>query len=357
MHCVIMAGGSGTRFWPKSRDKKSKQFLKIMSNQSLIQATLKRFHAFIPWDHIHIVSRENQKDELERNLYQVPKENIIYEPIGKNTAPCIGLAALTVEQKDRDGVMIVSPADHLIRNKERFRKTILAAVDLAKKNDSLVTVGIKPTRPSTGYGYIQIDNPIQSSNKNIQSFSVKTFAEKPNLATAQRFLESGDFYWNSGIFVFRVSVLLKAIDKYLPELSESLKEIKKHQDKSSYNDVLERVYHRIRDISIDYGIMEKVDNVLLVKGDFTWNDLGSWEQVYDLSQKDKDGNAVTGDALILETSNSYIHSSHGVIAVLGLDNVIIVQENGATLVCSRDKVEEIKSIVEKLKRSNFKKYA
>lgn len=356
MYCIIMAGGSGTRFWPRSRDKKSKQFLRLQGNQSLIQSTLKRFHTFIPWDQMFIVSKSSQKEELLQHIFKVPQENILYEPIGKNTAPCIGLAALAVEQKDKDGVIIVSPADHLIKNRIRFRDTIRTAIELAKNYNSLVTVGIQPTRPSTGYGYIQVDKSLPSG-KDSQTYTVKTFAEKPNLATAERFIESGDFYWNSGIFVFRVSVFLKSVAKYLPELYDSLKEIRKVRSKPNYEEILQRVYQQIRSISIDYGIMEKASNVLMVKGNFTWDDLGSWEQIYDLSTKDKEGNAVTGDALILDTSNSYIYSSQGVVAVVGLDNVIVVQDGSRTLVCSRDKVEDVRHIVEKLKRGKFKKYA
>ena len=355
MYCVIMAGGSGTRFWPLSREGKAKQFLPILGKKSLLQSTLVRFSSFIAWEDVYVVAKKSQKRELEKHILKVPHENVIFEPVGKNTAPCIGLAALFIQQRAPDGIMVVSPADHLIRKDANFQKTIMAAVQLAEEREGLVTIGISPDRPSTGYGYIQIDGEVGPIGR-VKTYAIKTFAEKPNLATAQRFLKSGDFFWNSGIFVFRVSTILKAIEDLLPDLYDGLMEIRRFLDKPSYEEVLQKIYQQIRGISIDYGVMEKAGNVYLVRGDFTWSDLGSWEQVYKLSPKDKDGNVTAGDTILLDSKSSYVYSSKGVVAVLGLEDVVVVQEKDATLICKREKVEEVRQVVDRLKRKKLLKY-
>jgi mannose-1-phosphate guanylyltransferase len=355
MYCVIMAGGSGTRFWPRSREDRSKQFLTILGKKSLIQSTVMRFQSIVPWEDIYIVAKKSQKTELEKHILEVPRENILFEPIGKNTAPCIGLAALTIQERDSNGIMIVSPADHLIQKEVGFRRAILTAAKLAGEREGLVTIGITPEHPSTGYGYIQIDERVRIAGR-VKAYSIKTFAEKPNLATAQRFLKSGDFFWNSGIFIFRVSVFLKVLEEFLPELHDGLMEIRRFINKPKYEEVLQKVYQQIRSISIDYGVMEKAKNVYLVKGDFTWNDLGSWEQVFKLSPKDKNGNTISGNAVLIDTKNSYVNISKGVFAVIGLEDVVVVQNGGATLVCKRDMVEEVKEVVDRLKRKKLHKY-
>ncbi len=355
MYCVIMAGGSGTRFWPRSREGKSKQFLPILSKKSLIQSTLERFRSIVPWDNIYVVAKKSQQDEIETHASKVPSENIIYEPVGKNTAPCIGLAAIFIQKKDPDGIMVVSPADHLIKQKSCFNKTILSAVQLAKQKNGLVTIGIPPDRPATGYGYVQIDGKVGSID-DLTAFKVKTFAEKPNLATAERFLDSGDFLWNSGLFIFKVSVFLKALKGCLPDLYHGLMKIKRVIGKPQYENRLIEIYQQFENISIDYGVMEKIKNVYLIEGEFFWNDLGNWEQVYRLSMKDKNGNIVSGDVILLDTKNSYISAAKGVVAVIGCEDVVVVQEKGATLVCKRDHVEQVKRVVHSLKRKKLHKY-
>ncbi len=355
MFSVIMAGGSGTRFWPHSREDKSKQFLSILDKRSLIQNTVQRFQKFVPKEAIYIVTKATQEEELKRQALEVPDGNIIYEPVGRNTAPCIGLAAVTIQKRHGDGVLIVSPADHLIQKETVFRRTILAAVNLAEKENGLVTIGITPDKPSTGYGYIQIDAKV-STDAHMSAYKIKTFAEKPNLATAERFLKSGDFLWNSGIFVFRTSAFLQNVQTLLPDLYDGLMEIKKAIDSPNEKTVLDRVYHQIRGISMDYGIMEKATNVFVVRGTFLWNDLGGWEQVYKLSSKDKNGNAISGDVVTIDTKNAYISSSRGVIAVLGLEDIIVVEKGGAILICKRDHAEDVKQVVERLKRKKLNKY-
>jgi len=350
-----MAGGTGTRFWPRSRIDRSKQFLTVQGKRSLIQSTVDRVNTFASGEHLYIVSKRDQQDALEAQITEIPKKNFLFEPEGKNTAPCIGLAAMHVHRRNADGIIVVLPSDHLIGDKAKFKKTILAGVQLAKEKDGLVTIGIKPDRPATGYGYIQKGESVETHFK-IPAFQVKTFAEKPNEATARRFLESGDFLWNSGMFIFRVSTFLKAMEEYLPETYDSLLDVRKAIGKSDYQSVLQKAYRQIRSISIDYGIMEKASNVFLLEGDFDWSDLGSWEQVHRISHKDDEGNAFTGPVVAQDVKNSYVYAEKGVIALSGVDDLVVVQDGDAILICKRDKSEEVKQLVDKLKKKKYQKF-
>ncbi len=350
-----MAGGSGTRFWPKSRQDKSKQFLTIHGRRSLIKSTVDRIAGFASGEHLYIVSQQSQREELEKHISGIPKKNFIYEPEGKNTAPCLGLTALHIQKRNAEGVMIVLPADHLIKDKRAFKKTITAGVKIARKYDSLVTIGIKPNRPATGYGYIQRDREVEEVS-GTKCFTVKTFAEKPDFETAKRFLQSGDFSWNSGMFIFKVSTFLEAIEEHLPELYAALMSIRKAIGKPEYQTVLQNVYKQIKKISIDYGVMEKARNVYMVEGNFDWNDLGSWEEVYSLAKKDANGNFLSGDVITIDTTNSYIDIDEGVLGIIGLDNIVVVRSKGSVLICARDRVEEVKKVVEKLHAKHLRTY-
>jgi len=355
MYCIIMAGGSGTRFWPKSREEKPKQFLSIFSRKSLLQSTVARFESILPEENIFIIARESQRDIIQSQLPRLNEKNIILEPIGRDTGPCIGLATMMIHERDPNAVVIVTPADHLIRKKASFFKTVKAAEKLAERREGIITIGIIPDRPATGFGYVQIDGEVETID-DVTFFRVKTFAEKPNLATAQRFIESGDFFWNSGMFVFRSSFLMEAIEKHLPDLHDGLMEIRQALNRDNVSGVISRVYHQLKGISIDYGIMEKEKNVFLAKGKFVWNDLGNWEQVYRLSRKDNKGNVMHGNVVALDTANSFISTSKGVVAVVGLEDVIVVHEAGAILVCRRDCAEEVKNVLSRLKREKLNKY-
>ncbi|RKY79184.1 mannose-1-phosphate guanylyltransferase [candidate division KSB1 bacterium] len=355
MYGVIIAGGSGTRFWPRSRQKMSKQFLTIFGKKPLISQTIERIEQIIPHEHMYVISVENQREQLLEVCKKIPAENLIFEPVGKNTAPCIGLVAQIIYNKNPDGVMVVSPADHLVVNVDKFRRVIKKSIEIARDYNGLVTLGIKPDTPATGYGYIQIDKPLEIKGK-IKAFNVKTFAEKPNLETAKRFLKSGDFFWNSGVFIFRAETILNAFEEFLPEVYQGLQEIGKYLGTSKYPDVLKKVYKQIRSISIDYGIMEKASNVYLVESDFGWSDLGSWEQVYRLSPKDSSGNVKSGDVLLLDTKDSYVYSSEGITALLGVDNLIVVRSGDSVLVAKRERSEDVKKLVDIMKQKRFKKY-
>lgn len=352
LYAVIMAGGVGSRFWPRSREKKPKQLLKIIGENTMIQQTVKRLEGLILNENILIVTNRDHRDEIVSQLPQLKSENIISEPFGRNTAPCIGVAAKILEKKCKDGVMIVLPADHFIVNENNFRENLKRAAEFAFKSKGLVTIGVTPTRPETGYGYIQIDE------KNIEPniHKVLTFAEKPNYATAIRFLESGDFLWNSGMFIWRVDTVLEEISAYLPELASGLSELEPAIFTDDFENVFEKVYGKIKGISIDYGIMEKSRRVFLTKADFSWSDVGSWEEVYRLSQKTENGNSVVGDVFVDMTYDSYIFSPNKFCAVIGVNNIIVINSEDATLVCRRDQSQEVKKIVDHLKHNKLTEY-
>ncbi len=345
---VIMAGGVGSRFWPRSKQETPKQLLKIFGENTMIQDTVNRVNGLVKPENIFIITNQVQRDKIQQQLPEIPKENIISEPFGKNTAACIGLASILINDKNEDSVTIILPADHLIHNKREFHSTLKRAAKFAYKSDGLVTIGIQPTRPETGYGYIQIND--EEVDKGI--FKVQTFAEKPNLLTAKRFIKSGDFFWNSGMFIWKTEIILQEIKTYLPELYEGLINIEKAIGKKSFQQVLTKVYGQLVSISIDYGIMEKSQKVYLIKGGFSWSDVGSWEEVYQLSKKNKENNAELGDIYTESTSGSYIFSPKKFTAVVGLENIIVIDTEDALLICNRDNAQDVKHIVEYLKMEN-----
>ncbi|PIQ08082.1 MAG: mannose-1-phosphate guanylyltransferase [Ignavibacteriales bacterium CG18_big_fil_WC_8_21_14_2_50_31_20] len=341
---VIMAGGVGSRFWPKSRAKEPKQLLNLFSASSMIQNTVERMKGLVRDENIFIITNKIQKVLIAKQLPQLPIENIIEEPFGKNTAAAIGLASIIIDKKIKDAVTIVLPADHLINDTKEFQRVIKEASDFAYIEKSLVTIGINPTRPDTGYGYIQIDEiEAQTFHKVIR------FAEKPNYDTAKRFLEAGDFFWNSGMFIWRVDVILCEIAEYMPDLYEGIQTISQVIGTSDYDDVLAKVYGQLKSISIDYGIMEKSHNVRLIKGKFDWSDVGSWDAVYHLLEKDNKGNVGKGDVYFGNTNGTYVNSENKFTAVIGVNNLLVINTDDATLVCHRDYAQDVKLIVDYLK--------
>ena len=355
IYSLIMAGGSGTRFWPRSKVKKPKQFLNILGEDSLIQETIHRFATFTNAENIYVVSNKSQAEVLEAQTPMLPKENLIYEPVGRNTLPCIGLAAMFAEKENPDGIMVVTPSDHLIQNNELFRDTVLVGAKIAEEKDGIVTIGITPTYPATGFGYVQASENITGSEA-IKQFKVERFVEKPDAPTASKYLEKGGFYWNSGLFIFKVSVFIEAIEKFAPELYKDLRKIQAEIGLPSFDKTLDTIYRAVESISVDYGIMEHATNLYLVEGNFDWNDLGSWESVYQVNPKDENGNAGSGDAIFQDSKNSFIHTDNGLVALVGLDDVIVVQDGNTTLVCPRSKAEDVKKIVDQLKAGDKKEY-
>ncbi len=352
LYAVIMAGGVGSRFWPRSKKKMPKQLLNIFGDDTMIQATVKRLTGLVEKERIYIITNELQSAEIKNQLPDLPGDNIIEEPFGRNTAACIGLASVIIKAKDPEAITIVLPADHIIKDVDDFKKTIENAAKFANESKGLVTIGIKPTRPETGYGYIQInDKPAASS-----IFNVVTFAEKPNYATAVRFLESGDFFWNSGMFVWRADVILDEIKNLMPDLHEGLVDIEKSLFANNFKEELKNIYAQLKKISIDYGIMERSSKVFLTKGSFSWSDVGSWEEVYQLSPKNENGIASIGQVYTKMVNDSYIYSPDKMTAVIGLDNVIVINQGDTLLVCRRDKAQDVKEIVDYLKINKLDKH-
>lgn len=345
LYAVIMAGGVGSRFWPRSKEKKPKQLLKIFGDHTMIQDTIIRLDGLVKKENILIITNKAQKAEIKNQLPDLPPENIIDEPFGKNTAAAIGLASVIINKKTKDAVILTLPADHIIRDEEMFLNTLSSAAEFAYKSGGLVTIGINPTRPETGYGYIQIDDKAQHDN----IYKVLTFAEKPNYATAVRFIESGDFLWNSGMFIWKTDSILSEIKQHMPELYEGLQQIEESIGTHGFEKVLSNVYGQLKSISIDYGVMEKSSNVFLAKGSFSWSDVGSWEEVYQLSEKDDDGNAIIGKAYCQNTNDSFIYSPKKFTAVVGVDNIIVINTEDALLICRRDKAQDVKNVVDYLK--------
>ena len=345
LFAVIMAGGVGSRFWPRSKKKNPKQLLKIFGENTMIQDTVERIKGICPIENILIVTNEKQKNGVAEQLPDIPAENIIIEPFGRNTAACIGLASIIIQERSSNAVSFVLPADHVIIEKDDFLKTLKTAANYAIENPALVTIGIHPTRPETGYGYIQID---EDSGKN-NVFKVMTFAEKPNYNTAVNFIKSGDFFWNSGMFIWRTETILNEIKKHMPDLYEGLMQIKEQINSPDFKNNLSNIYGQLKSVSIDYGIMEKSENVFLVKGKFSWSDVGSWEAVYQLSKKDEEGNVKIGKIYTDMVLDSYIYSPDNFTAVIGLDNIIVINYKDTLLICRRDKAQDVKNIIDYLK--------
>jgi len=357
MYIILMAGGVGTRFWPMSRRANPKQLLNIVDSKSMLRLTYERIKHLTPANKILVITNHEQVGPIKKQLKYIPKENIIAEPYGRNTAPCIGLACAIIRARgDEDEVMVVLPADHLISDAKKFRDTIKIAVDFVKIQDCLLTIGIEPKYPEKGYGYIQMKDKI-SSKKDTEIFKVKTFAEKPNLETAALFLKSGDFLWNCGIFIWSVQRILKEFDEYLPELADDLLKIEMVYNTASFSAAVTDVYSRTKSISIDYGVMERAKDVYVIRADFEWNDVGSWEAVYNISPKDKQGNVVhSKENILLNSKDNYFHVQKKLIATVDIEGLVVVDMDDALLICKKDSSQKIKSIVEVLERKEQDSY-
>lgn len=352
---VIMAGGKGERFWPKSRMKLPKQLLKLAGDDTMIRATVKRLDGLVNNDDIYIVTGIDYASLISDQLPQVPVQNILIEPMGKNTAACIGLAALHIEKRNPEAVMLVLPSDHLIKNTDKFVKTLKCAIEVAQKGDNLVTLGIKPTRPETGYGYIQF-NQIINKFEGRMVYEVKRFVEKPNLETAKKYIESGNFLWNSGMFIWKVSTILKNIEQNMPGLYQGLMKIKEAMGSDEEETVLYQEYSKFESISVDYGIMEKADSIYVVAADFDWDDVGSWTSLERIYEKDEDGNIIRGNIVSLDTRKCIIEGTDKLIATIGVEDLVIVDTKDAILICSKDKAQRIRDLLKKVKEQKSENY-
>jgi mannose-1-phosphate guanylyltransferase len=354
-YVAIMAGGIGSRFWPMSRSHYPKQFLDILgTGKTLIQSTFDRFARFIPTENIFIVTSREYEAIVEKQLPLVKKENILCEPSRKNTAPCIAYIAWKLNQANPKGALICAPADHLILDEMGFNKVCLEAMNFVEKHKALITLGIKPASPNTGYGYIQFDQQPVSDNV----YKVKTFTEKPNLEIARSFVQSGEFLWNAGIFVWQASNIVGAFKKHLPEMAEVFESEKEHFNTPAEAEAIDRIYPQCTNISIDYGIMEKADNVYIIPSSFGWSDLGTWNSAYDNMEKDYLENAVAGDqVMVIDAAKCMVHVPNNKLVLLqGLEDYIIVDTHDVLLICKKDREQEIKEYVAEVKRNKGDKF-
>ncbi len=354
-YVVIMAGGIGTRFWPMSRTNFPKQFLDILNiGKTLIQTTFDRFVSFIPIDNIYVVTSEEYVHIVKEQLPGLPEKNILAEPSRKNTAPCIAYISFKLLQLDPNAQLIVAPADHLISDNIAFTKVCLEALSFVRKHNAFITLGINPTYPNTGYGYIQYEQPPVLDNV----YKVKTFTEKPNLELAKTFIASGEFLWNAGIFVWQIKNIVVAFEKYLPEVYELFYTQREKFNTDEERAALHEIYPFSTSISIDFGIMEKADNVYVIPSSFGWSDLGTWNSAYENLEKDAYANAVTGtNVMLIDTSNSIVHAADEKLVVLqGLNDFIVVDTGDVLLVCRKDREQEIKDYVGDIKRQKGERF-
>jgi len=354
-YVAIMAGGIGSRFWPMSRTEFPKQFLDILNTgRTLIQSTFDRFIEFIPKENIYVVTAENYMGIVHEQLPDLPVENILGEPSRKNTAPCIAYISYKLHQLNPEANLICAPADHLIMDKDTFKQVSLNALNFTSHIKALLTLGIKPSNPNTGYGYIQFEQMAVSEN----IYKVKTFTEKPDKELAKTFVASGDFLWNAGIFVWQVKSIIKAFEQLLPEMHEVFDAEKSYFNTPKEKEAIGRIYPQCVNISIDYGIMEKADNVYVIPSSFGWSDLGTWASAYETMEKDYLENAVAGDnVVIIDAQRNMVHVNKDKLVLLqGLEDFVIVDTRDVLMICKKDKEQEIKQYVAEIKRNKGDKY-
>lgn len=348
---VIMAGGGGTRFWPASRQKTPKQLLNLTGNDLMINETINRVSKVVDQNKIFIVTNSAQADKMfEVTPNFIGKSHILSEPSARNTAACIGYAAIEILKKYGDGVMCIFPADHYIKDEDSFTKIFNEAINTAMTSEKLVTIGIMPSFPSTGYGYIKY------RKSDIMVKDVIEFVEKPDLDTAKRYIESGEYAWNSGMFIWKASTILDNFKRYLPDIYICLDQIAESIGTENEKAVIERIYPVIPSVSIDYGIMEKSSDVVVLTGEFGWNDVGSWDTMDALYNADQDGNILCGEQINIETKNCISVSKGRLIATIGVEDLIIVETEDALLVCSRNKAQNVKEVVDLLKEKGESRY-
>lgn len=350
---LIMAGGRGERFWPRSRKNMPKQFLTLTDDgKSMIQLTVERILPLIEPEDIFIATNREYRTLVREQLPNLPEENILCEPVGRNTAPCIGLGAVHMAAKYGDAMMIVLPSDHLIKYNTIFLNTLEDACTVAEQGDNLVTLGIPPDSPETGYGYIKF----QPETALGRAYAVERFVEKPDLETAKEYLASEQYLWNSGMFVWKVSTILENLDRHLPRLKEGLDRIGAALGTESAAQVLEREFQAFSSESIDYGIMEKAEHIYILTGAFGWDDVGSWLAVSRIKKSNEFGNVVSGNVVTVDTRNTIIQGGGKLIAAVGLENMIVVDTEDALLICGKDSAGEIKRVLENLKICNRTEY-
>lgn len=354
-YVAILAGGLGTRFWPKSRAARPKQFLDILNvGKTLIQSTYERFAAFIPEENIFVITSDEFVPLVKEQLSSIQPENILSEPSRKNTAPCVAYISLKLLLKDPKASLIISPSDHLILDTAEFKSVTLKAIDFARHLKSLVTLGIQPSYPNTGYGYIQFETASVADN----IYKVKTFTEKPDIDLARTFISSGEFLWNAGIFIWQVADIIKAFELHQPELLEFFTLEKESFNTPEEKNAIGRIYPQCTNISIDYAIMEVANNVYVIPSSFGWSDLGTWNSAYENLEKDYLGNAVAGNNIVvIDATKSVISAPNDKLVVIqGLDDFIVVDTKDVLLICKKEKEQHVKDYVAEVKRNKGDKF-
>lgn len=357
-YCVIMAGGIGSRFWPLSKSSMPKQFLDILgTGRTFIQMTFDRFKSICPVENFMVVTNLDYKELVLQQLPELDESQVLLEPLRRNTAPCVAYACHRVRAKNPEAMIVVAPSDHLILNEPEFRKQIESGVRFARENEVLLTLGIPPNRPETGFGYIQIENQVEGV-AGVQLCKVKTFTEKPNLEMAKIFLASGEFYWNSGMFIWSVKSICQAFEKHLPDMHELFSKGEKMYGTVDEASFINKTYSECQNTSIDYGIMEKADNVYVLCADFGWSDVGTWGALFAHQNKTEDENVVKGDSVFLyNTQNSIVNIPDNKIAVLqGLDGYIVVESEDILLVCRKDDEQNIRHFVNDVRMTKGNKF-
>lgn len=358
LHAIIMAGGSGTRFWPTSRNDRPKQLLDLTGGRTMIQATVDRLGELVSPQRTIVVTNRRLVEEISRQLPGLPRASVIGEPCKRDTAPCIGLSAALVQSADSQATMAVMPADHVIEPTEQFRRAIQFAVDLVEQQPSrIVTFGIRPSYAAESFGYIERGDPRDTGGDGLPTYDVVRFREKPSIDVAQQYLESGNYYWNSGIFVWKAQTILAALAKYEPEMSARLSTIAASIGTTEFEQVLDREFAAIDGKSIDYAVMEHYKDVLVVEAPYQWDDVGSWQSLARLRGTDDNGNTATGKHLGIRTTNTIIRGDdEHLIVTIGLDDCIVVHTPDATLVARKDQEESVREVVEQLKQRDWHKY-
>lgn len=343
---VIMAGGRGERFWPKSRNSRPKQFLSLTSDgETMIQKTVRRLSPLVDSEDIFIVTNAAYTELVKEQLPDVPAENILAEPCARNTAPCIAFAAAVISRKYDDAVMLVLPSDHLIGYENIYIKTLKKAVSVSLEGENLVTIGITPTYPETGYGYINFGSEAGDA------YEVERFVEKPDLQTAKKYLASGKYLWNSGMFVWKVSSIMANLKKFMPDIYEGALRIGESFGTEAYTETLVREFTAFTSESVDFGIMEKADNIFTIPGSFGWDDVGSWLAVERINEVDDDKNYIEGDVISVGSERATICGGKRLIAAIGVEDIIIVDTDDAVLVCSKNSTQDVKKVLAQLKEN------
>jgi len=350
---LIMAGGRGERFWPKSRRNFPKQFLSLTDDgRTMIQLTVERISSLVNLEDIFVSTNRDYRELVLKQLPGIPEENVLCEPVGRNTAPCIGLGAVHVEKKYGDALMMVLPSDHLIKYNKMFLSTLKEGCDIAQQDESLVTIGITPDYPETGYGYIKF-NPDESCG---HAYVVERFVEKPSLEVAKEYLETEEYLWNSGMFIWKASAILDNIRRFLPQMYDGLQMICASIGSEEHEIVMERVFPQFESVSVDYGIMEKASHIFILPGTFGWDDVGSWLAVARIKKSNENGNVVDGNIITINSKNNIIQGSRKLIAAVGVEDLIVVDTDDATLICDKDSAGDIKKVLENLKICNRDEY-